>query len=1065
MCAALLLWKRVRMKFLKKADSPIENNKLFLDAHIRTYCNCLKSLSYKKRLPLEGVRIKPGYYKTVAKADAAPEPWSAYRSGELWGAPDFHAFFSCEAQLPPDFENAHLMVKGGCVTAFSGPMQREGQILYIDGETRGGDVPPHLLLYADGRIVQGMDANHQCVRVEALDGGKKARLCLAGYIPREGAASYLSLELVSLDERILKLYYDLLAPLQAAECLGSANETAQALLGHLNAAVTEIDLTEPYSESFYSGIARAQRYMTEEFYGKACRPSESCVATTVGHTHIDVAWKWTLAQTREKVVRSFSTALRMMEEYPEYRFMSSQPQLYQFLKEEEPELFEQVRRRVKEGRWECEGAMWLEPDTNIPSGESLVRQILYGTRFFRKEFGVSNTTLWLPDVFGYTAALPQILKKSGIRHFATAKLGWNQYNVFPYTTFNWVGLDGSSVLVQLITTQNHDDATARTTYNGLLSASQLLGSQRRHSQHELHSNTLLPYGHGDGGGGPTIEMVELNRRMARGIPSLPTTRNDTVGEYFDRLEKAVEGKDVPSWKGELYFECHRGTYTSIAEIKRNNRKAEILLKQLEWASVMAGAESYPAAELESLWKTLLLNQFHDILPGSSIEQVYIDSAQQFALLREKASLLLEGKLTALSEPKENAVAVYNTAGFDRAETVLWPDAGSASQDGRQLPVQPVEGGMLISGVRVPSWGAAELTVEPGVPPRTENTLLVSPNHMENELLSIDINGCGELTRIYDKRARREVLEPGQCGNVLRAYQDLPSRHDNWNIDVFYRSRANRIAEDCRVTVLEKGPLRASLLVEKKFGHSSVRQEIRLSAGSAQIDFVTTLDWHDHHFMVKADFPVDVWTDAMTCEVQFGNIRRSVLKNTSWELAQFEACSHRWIDLSEDGYGVALLNDCKYGHTLQGSHLELSLLRSGVFPNPEADQGVSTVTYSLLPHVGGWREAGVDRAAAALNEPLLLRSGAPCEIRPFLRTDAEGVCVETVKRAEDSEDIIVRLYEDHGRRTQAELHFRERYSGIERADMMENSEERLAADTDRLSLEVKPYEIVTLKLIK
>ncbi|MGN0993804.1 MAG: alpha-mannosidase, partial [Butyricicoccus sp.] len=916
------------------------------------------------------------------------------------------------------------------------------------------------------KIVQGMDANHQCVHLPELEDGTPARLSIAAYIPRGSAVSHLCADLVSLDERLLKLYYDLYAPLEAAECVGVSSPAAQRILRHLDAAVSELDLTEPYSQSFYDSVERAQRYMTEEFYGKVCHTSDDYVTTTVGHTHIDVAWKWTLAQTREKVVRSFSTVLRMMEQYPEYRFMSSQPQLYQFLKEEEPELFERVKERVREGRWECEGGMWLEPDTNIPSGESLVRQLLYGTRFFEQEFGVRNETLWLPDVFGYSASLPQILKKSGIRHFATAKLGWNQYNVFPYTTFNWVGMDGSEVLVQLITTQNHDESSARTTYNGMLSATQLLGSHRRHAQGDLHDNTLMPYGHGDGGGGPTIEMVEQNRRFARGIPSMPTTRNDSVHDYFRALEKTLENKEVPRWKGELYFECHRGTYTSISEVKKNNRKTEILLKRIEMLGVMDDLSAYPKEELDGMWKTLLLNQFHDVLPGSSIEQVYLDSAEQFGQLRRRGEALLEKQLNRTAG-EGSALVLVNTTAFAREEPVLYAGSipGAVQQNGVSLEVQPVEGGTLIAGAKVPSCGVACLTMTEKPAQKIENPLIVTETHLENEFLSVNVDEFGQLTRIFDKRAGRDVLEPGKAGNVLRAYQDLPSRHDNWNIDVFYKKRANLIVEDCRICVLETGPVRGAIRVEKRFGHSTVRQDIHIWAHSAQLDFVTTLDWHDQHFMVKADFPVDVWTDEMTCDVQFGNIRRSTLKNTSWDLGKFEACSHKWIDLSEPGYGVALLNDCKYGHTLDGNHLELSLLRSGTFPNPNADQGSQTFTYSLLPHMGDWRTAAVDRAAEALNEPVLVRAGREQDAKSLLAVDARNVFVESVKRAEDSDSLIVRLYENHGCRTSATVTFAETFQSVENCDMMENDGRLLARNTDRATLELRPYEIITLKLTR
>lgn len=1054
------------MKFLSKSESPVENNKIFLGERIKTYCNTLRQLSYRHRALLTDIRITTGNYLNLAQAESANAVFVPYQNGALFGEVNSHSFFDIMLEIPENFHDGcfAFLATGGCSTLFSGPLMNEGRILYNEGQQIGSNIPPHLLLSVDGKIVQGMDANHQEALLAEYKPGERLRLGINAYIPREGSASYLKFEIAELDNEISTLFFDLYTPLEAVDVVGDTTEAGIDILQHLDRSVSCIDLREPYSEAFYTGIRNAQRYM-DYFYREVCKPGSKLVSV-IGHTHIDVAWKWDLGQTREKAVRSFATALRLMERYPDFQFMLSQPQLYEYVKEDAPELFQKVKERVAEGRWEVEGAMWLEPDTNIPSGEALVRQIIHGRRFFREEFNKESEVLWLPDVFGYSAALPQILSKSGIKYFATSKLGWNQYNIFPYTTFHWVGLDGSDVLVQLITTQEDGNKTARTTYNGMLGAPHVIGNYNRHSQKELTKNTLMPFGYGDGGGGPTPQMMEKYHRLKQGIPSVPTIKMEPVKEYFHRLEKCLaEQEHVPSWKGELYFECHRGTYTSIAEIKRNNRKAEFLLKQLEqlYTLLYLNGAPYPQRELQTLWQLLLLNQFHDTLPGSAIAAVYEDSAKQFSQLFEQGGKLLEQALHILTAPKKDYVTIYNTTGFVRSELLELAGNYSLADEQGTLRSQTThkdgDAVTLVQLLELPANGSKSYCKAPQNPEQSRMT--ITEGLMENDYFRIALNEYGEFSSIWDKRAGRELLSG--LGNVITAYQDLPSRHDNWNIDVFYNKKSFPMRENVVVQVVERGPLRATLRVEKNFSHSRLVQDISIYDELARIDFDTRLFWDDEHFMVKTCFPVAVHSDELVCDIQFGNIKRSLLKNTSWDLARFEVPAHKWIDISERNYGAALLNDCKYGFTLDGQKLEMTLLRSGTFPSICADRGEHRIRYALCPHQGDFATAGCDRQAIFFNESLLVSEGQRAE-NSFAHVDTPNVIMETIKKCEDGDGVILRLYENHNRRTETTIRFDRPFCKIARCDIMEHNSITLGENTDSVTLTVAPYEIVTLKLL-
>ena len=632
---------------------------------------------------------------------------------------------------------------------------------------------------------------------KSLEGKKKAgdsyEIAVLAYSGMVEGDLVIHTYLIAVDDRVQKLYYDLLIPLQSAYVLKKADEeNYRRVLQSMAPALDALDLRDAYSEKFYSSIEKAEQILKEAFYSEE---RECPTVSAIGHTHIDIAWLWTVEQTREKVLRSFSTVLRLMEQYPDYKFMSSQPILYQFVKEQEPEMYEKIKERIREGRWEVDGAMWLEADCNLTGGESLVRQIIKGHRFFLEEFGKESKSLWLPDVFGYSAALPQILKKSGIPYFMTTKIAWNQYDQLPNDTFIWKGIDGSEVFAFMPTTTDYDkdqglnisfsDTRNTTTYTGIVNPNMALGTFKRFQNRDLTEDTLMLFGFGDGGGGPTKEMLESAERLKYGIPGIPKIRQEFEQDYFDRTyEKIHDLPDMPTWDGELYFEYHRGTLTSMARNKRSNRKNEILYTQMETASCMAGIEKDEQLQnvLDKGWDILLINQFHDIVPGSSIKPVYEQTDKEYHEIeeagKEELNRVVSAAVGRLSMEKEGVV-VMNTQGYERDDLVVLDDGTEiprlVDEDGRNVPAQKTaDGRYLLYVSHIPPLGYKKLY-------ETEELLEESTGKewdytFENPFIKVCFNEKMEITSLYEKEAEKELIQEGRCGNVLRTYEDLSLIH-------------------------------------------------------------------------------------------------------------------------------------------------------------------------------------------------------------------------------------------------------------------------------------------------
>ena len=642
--------------------------------------------------------------------------------------------------------------------------------------------------------------------------------------------------------------------------------------------------------------------------------------------------------------------------------------------------------------------MWVEADCNIPSGESLVRQIMHGLRFWQQEFGARPREIWLPDVFGYSAALPQIMRGCDIPVFMTTKISWNQFNRMPYDTFRWRGIDGSEVLTQFITAPDPNPTNIYYTYSGALQPGDMTGSWTNYRQKKINDHLLYLGGWGDGGGGPTEEQLERMQLMDD-IPDFPQVRAGRAGDYFMDLYRRVwDNPRLPTWVGELYLEYHRGTYTSQAHVKQANRRAECFYHDVELLNAWASLYGMPSRQeqLNEGWRLILLNQFHDVLPGSSIHEVYADAERLYAEARAIGKQIYDEALATVLQQfcaGEQDLLLVNTLAWQRSDPIQVPEElVSSLPQAQQTTDWERNAVFLLDGVHVPSCGVQ--VISPASNAKSQGGEQRSSYHqpchaaykdkdivLQNAYYDLWLNAQGELCRLYDKRAGREVFASGQTGNQLIAYEDRPLTYDAWDIDLFYEQKAYPVQAVTARRIIEDGPVRATVEIVRPYMSSRITQRISLWRSSPRIDIATEIDWHEHQTLLKAAFPLAINSTRATYEIQFGNVERPTHRNTSWDIARFETCAQRWIDVSEGGYGFSLLNDSKYGHDVHDNVVRLTLLKSGVEPDPQADQGLHRFTYSLLPHSGDWRQAETVRRAYELNVPVV--SVAACQQSPSL----------------------------------------------------------------------------------
>ncbi|MFB7468076.1 alpha-mannosidase [Streptomyces sp. NPDC056224] len=815
----------------------------------------------------------------------------------------------------------------------------------------------------------------------------------------------------------LEVLYDLMVQLDTADA------RRYEILRAVEAALDAVDLGD------VAGTAAAARSC---LVGVLAAPAHASAhrISAVGHAHIDSAWLWPLRETVRKVSRTSSNMVNLMDEHPEFVFAMSQAQQLDWIKTYRPELFERVKKKIADGQFVPVGGMWVESDTNMVGGEAMARQFLYGKKFFLDEFGIETLGAWLPDSFGYTAAMPQIVRLSGSKWFLTQKICWSQVNTFPHHTFWWEGIDGTRVFTHFPPVD---------TYNSDLGGAQLAHAARNYREKGRGTRSLTPFGWGDGGGGPTREHLARAKRQ-RDLEGSPRVEIERPDAFFEKAR--AEYPDAPVWAGELYLELHRGTYTSQAKTKQGNRHSESLLREAElWAATAAvkvPGYGYPYEDLERIWKTVLLHQFHDILPGSSIAWVHREARETYRALREELrGITLAAQQALAGEGTEELV--FNCAPHAR-RGIPAGGAGHPAEAGHPVTVEERHGGGHV---------------------------------LANGRLLVEIDGRGLVVSAYDLEARRESVAPGAAANLLQIHPDFPNMWDAWDVDAFYRNKVTDLVQLDALEVAESGPASVTVRVTRSFGRSKAVQSLTLRAGAKTLDIVTDVDWHETEKFLKAAFPLDVKADRTASETQFGHVYRATHTNTSWEAAKFEICAHRWIHAEEPGWGVALLNESTYGHDVtrdmradggQTTTIRLSLLRAPRYPDPETDQGSHTLRYSLAPGAG---IGDAVREGHALNLPERVVPGAG-PVAPLVAVDDDAVVVEAVKLAEDrGGDVIVRLYESRGGRATATLTADFPLTAAAESDLLERPLEGGAvgspAPDGTVALTLRPFQILTIRL--
>lgn len=989
--------------------------------------------------------------------------WQAFTPRTVWSKKQGHTWFAAEVTVPAEAKGQTLVIR---VTS--------------QWQHRPGSTDPQCLAYLDGETAQALDGNHNEIAIARnAKPGEKHVLLVNAFTFFDRPLVGFQAEYMTRNARVEKLYFDLLTPLEVAERLPQNDQRRHAVLNLVEQGLRAVDrrgVPDEKSIAAAEAIA-AQIYELEDF-------EKQPLISAVGHTHLDVGWLWRVMHTRDKTGRSFATVLKLMEEYPGFIFMYNQSVLFNFLKTDYPELWARLKKKVKSGQFEIEGAMWVEPDANIVSGESMVRQIMRGRRFHIEEFGVTPKTVWLPDTFGYSANMPQIMEKSGLEYFVTSKLSWNDTDRHPWDTFFWRGIDGTTTKAQLITAQRFESDRIFTTYNSDLSVSEVMGAWKRYEPKSVYDEVLLCYGYGDGGGGPTRAMIERGMRMEKGIPGAPRVKLEGIAPFLDRLGTAMEAEPAkfPIWNGELYLQYHRGTLTNVAKNKLNNRTAERRLRELEFLASMAllAGQPYPKAQLNEFWETVLINQFHDILPGTSIEEVYVDSDSEYGTLfstLDSANGPWHAAANAAAKPAKGELRVINFLSHQRDALVRVPGAaeGSLSSGGVTRPLQSLTGAggekvlaAPVANLPALGWQSAAITDAVKAP---KTSLSASKTKLENALIKVTFDGKGEITSVLDKASGRELIAAGQTANRLVAYEDKPLNWDAWDIDHYFHEQAWPLADGkAKVEVVETGPWRAALRIERSYQSSKLVQVVSLEEGSRQVEFDTFIDWQERQQVIKAMFPFDLNVSEIRSEIQFGHVKRATHRNTSWDRARFEASMHRWVDLSEFDFGAAIINDCKYGYDAVESMVRITLVRGATHPYGDADRGTHRLKYALFVHDGVSDLEQVHLAAERLNNPVAVigdasKKGTPGDARySFAAVDNDCVTIETVKAAEDGKGLIVRIFEHANRRVSAKVTFAPKVKSVARVNLMEEGSEAVALEGNAVSLQLRPFEITTLRVI-
>ena len=1036
----------------------------FTDRKLEARLYELASYRYRDIIPFESLFAKEDTAGVsnpeIPTSDAC---WDLMAVGERWSGRDRYLWLRKTMSVPKAWEGKKIVG------------------IFDFGSTGGGNNSGfESMLYIEGKPYQGVDSNHKEAFFDSNYAGKDLELVFRLWSGLEGGGNPTPQEhrinradLAWLDEKVDDLFFMTRVILETLKVLNEFDPVVPQLRMALDKAYKLIDWSYPGSEAFYESVHAADDLLNEliDSMDKNSLVKVKCV----GHTHIDVAWLWRLKHTREKCARSFSTVLRLMEQYPEYTFLQTQPQLYEYIKEDYPEMFEKIKAKVKEGNWEADGGMWVEADCNLTSGESLTRQILVGSKFFREELGQEIKYLWLPDVFGYSWALPQILKKSGIPMFMTTKISWNQYNRMPHDTFKWRGMDGSEVLTHFITAPEpwSQPGSWFYTYNGHLTPKIVKGVYDAYSDKNLTDELLISFGYGDGGGGVNRDMLEYRRRVDK-MPGLPSLETSKAADYFKGLREKIENTDeyVHTWDGELYLEYHRGTYTSQAYNKKMNRYLENYYRNVEWLTAMdainkGDIKEAKQDELTEGWKIILTHQFHDIIPGSSINEVYKDSHVNYEKAEAVAKEIEQSVFTNIMGAEESTWTVINNTNWERsdyAHIVTEAKGQFVDEAGNVLKAQETHNGYVVYVDNIPAMGWKVIKLVDNTSNSVENTTNVftfADGIIETPFYHVELNEVGHMTSLVDKKADRQVLAKGAKANVIQMFEDKPLAHEAWDIDIYYQEKMREVTDLTRMEVTEKGPLHMVVRLEWNYMNTKIKQDMTFYVEDKRIDFKTWVDFRERKQLMKVAFPVDIRSTYATYDVQYGNVQRPTHWNTSWDWARFETVAHKWVDLSERNYGVSLMNDCKYGHDIKNNVIRLTLLKSATHPDTEQDQGEHEFTYSLLPHEGSWVDADTEIRAYYLNNPLKVEAGkAKEDVYSFLNIDNKYIEVDAVKRSEDGKTLVIRCHEYTGGKQKATITLDAKVKGWQESNLMEKPEGDHFI-SEAITLEFGPYEVKTV----
>lgn len=951
--------------------------------------------------------------------DECHENWQKKHLGDTWtGYYDDSFWFRSKVTVPEQFAQQRVFLN----VDFGGEL-----VLRVNGELVGSfsstmnDGWVHRDMFPMLNLKAG-----QVLELELYGGINTAGFC-DNYMAGERSITYTMAvsRLVLVDEPTQKFCTLVQTAFEAMDVV-SDEAITQRIYAAVDDALHMIDF-DFTDEMFYASIPAALDYLTAEIAKIPWTPQGEVIMA--GHSHIDVAWLWTVKEVERKAERTFSNTLMLMDYDKDYRFTQSQAVLYDMVKKNNPALYERIKEKIKSGQWEVVGNAWVEADTNIASGESLIRQLLYGREFFCKEFGVDSNIYWLPDCFGFTWALPQIIVRSGMKYFVTTKLIGNDTNAFPHSLFRWRGPSGHEVLSYF----------QKTHYQGDYVPEYVKETWDRNVQRGIVDASMGMYGYGDGGSGGTTAMIDSGYAV-RQMPGLPKSRMGRVDEFLPAMDKYYD--ELPVYRDELYYENHRGTFTTQAFVKKNNRRGEFMLRNIELMTLLSGVD-YDKEELERVWKLLLINQFHDIMPGTSIPQVYENCRKEYAEMHRAGEALLEKAMDKLN----------SGISLEKDSFVVW------NFDGH------VQSGVTAEGFyadNVPAFGYKVFPKDalPEVKP-----VEVSVNGLENDCLRVELDKNGEIIRIYDKKNDREVLDG--VGNRLTIFQDKAVHETAWNLEADYVKRAWPLMKPESIRVIPDDK-QGIIEVVRKFNLSTIVQRIVLAPNADYIDFQTEADWQETLKMLKVEFPVAVTAREATYEIAHGTNTRPTHCNTTFDAAKFEVCGHKFADLSEGLYGVSLINDCKYGYDVHDSNMRMTLLRSPTCPDQTADKGHHSFTYRLYPHVGSWQESCLLDRAFSLNNPMrvydLPANGGKNEgEKQFIRISRKGVVLDAYKAAQNGDGIILRVYEALSSRGKVEITLPMELTSVTECNLMEVNEMLVTHSGNSFAFEIKPNEVRSFRI--